>query len=74
MSQPRRYNFSARIVHIPGGDKEAALHVHHEENGLFVYYADYAALRAEYVRLLEGRESVLNIGRDVWLDNKGVQP
>ena len=51
MIQPKRYNFSARIVHIPGGDKEATLQVHHEEGGLFVYHADYAALQAEVERL-----------------------
>ena len=59
MSQPKRYNFSARIVHIPGGDKEAALHFHHEVNGLFVHYSDYELLRQEFSLLAEERYTTI---------------
>ena len=70
MSQPKRYNFSARIVHIPGGDKEAALHFHHEVNGLFVHYSDYELLRQEFSLLAEERYTTI---RALELENERLR-
>ena len=51
MSEPKRFNFSATIVHHIGGEKTAALKYHTEPDGLFVSYEDYARLNAEVERL-----------------------
>jgi hypothetical protein len=45
MSEPKRFNFSATIVHHIGGEKTAALKYHTEPDGLFVSYEDYARLK-----------------------------
>jgi hypothetical protein len=50
MSEPKRFNFSATIVHHIGGEKTAALKYHTEPDGLFVSYEDYARLKAEVER------------------------
>jgi hypothetical protein len=50
MSEPKRFNFSATIVHHIGGEKTAALKYHTEPDGLFVSYEDYARLKAEAER------------------------
>jgi chromosome segregation ATPase len=59
MSEPKRYNFSATIVHHIGGEKTAALKYHTEPDGLFVSYEDYARIKAE-VRLLKEERCFLN--------------
>ena len=51
MSEPKRVNFSAVIVHHIGGEKEAVLRMYFENDGLFVSYEDYARLKAEVERL-----------------------
>jgi len=51
MNDPKRYNFSATIVHQIGGEKTAALKYHADPEGLFVSYEDYARLKAEVERL-----------------------
>ncbi len=51
MSEPKRFNFSATIVHHIVGEKTAALKYHSEPDGLFVSYEDYARLKAENERL-----------------------
>lgn len=51
MSEPKRFNFSATIVHHIDGETTAAIKHHTEPDGLFVSYADYARLKAEVERL-----------------------
>ena len=51
MSEPKRVNFSAVIVHHIGGEKEAMLRMYFENDGMFVSYEDYARLKAEVERL-----------------------
>ena len=58
MSEPKRYNFSATIVHHIGGENTAALKYHREPDGLFVSYEDYARLKAEVERLTKAAEKV----------------
>jgi hypothetical protein len=50
MSEPKRVNFSAVIVHHIGGEKEAVLRMYFENDGMFVSYEDYARLKAEVER------------------------
>jgi hypothetical protein len=47
MSEPKRFNFSATIVHHIDGKTTAAIKYHTEPDGLFVSYEDYARLKAE---------------------------
>ena len=51
MSEPKRFNFSATIVHHIGGEKTAALKYHTDSDGPFVSYEDYARLKTEVERL-----------------------
>ena len=51
MSEPKRFNFYATIVHHIDGEKTAAIKYHTEPDGLFVSYEDYARLKAEVERL-----------------------
>jgi hypothetical protein len=51
MSEPKRYNFSATIVHHIDGEMTAAIKYNTEPDGLFVSYEDYARLKAEVERL-----------------------
>jgi hypothetical protein len=57
MSEPKRFNFSATIVHHIDGEKTAAIKYHTEPDGLFVSYEDYARLKAEVERLRTGGEN-----------------
>jgi hypothetical protein len=59
MSEPKRFNFSATIVHHIGGEKTAALKYHTEPDGLFVSYEDYARLKAEVERLTKAGDNLV---------------
>jgi hypothetical protein len=61
MSEPKRFNFSATIVHHIGGEKTAALKYHTEPDGLFVSYEDYARLKAEVERLTKAGDSMAEL-------------
>jgi hypothetical protein len=58
MSEPKRYNFSATIVHHIDGETTAALKYHTEPDGLFVSYEDYARLKAEVERLTKAGDDL----------------
>ena len=58
MSEPKRVNFSAVIVHHIGGEKEAMLRMYFENDGMFVSYEDYARLKAEVERLRKAGDAM----------------
>jgi hypothetical protein len=58
MSEPKRFNFSATIVHHIDGETTAALKYHTEPDGLFVSYEDYARLKAEVERLTKAGDAM----------------
>jgi hypothetical protein len=60
MSEPKRFNFSATIVHHIDGKTTAALKYHKEHDGLFVSYEDYARLKAEVERLTKAGDWVMS--------------
>jgi hypothetical protein len=60
MSEPKRFNFSATIVHHIDGEKTAAIKYHTEPDGLFVSYEDYARLKAEVERLTKAGDAIVD--------------
>lgn len=58
MSEPKRFNFSATIVHHIDGETSAAIKYHTEPNGLFVSYEDYTRLKAEVERLTKAGDNM----------------
>jgi hypothetical protein len=73
MSEPKRFNFSATIVHHIGEEKTAALKYHTEPDGLFVSYEDYARLKAENARLKTEVEHLMVFCNCTLIPNKELQ-
>ncbi len=73
MSEPKRVNFSAVIVHHIGGEKEAVLRMYFENDGMFVSYEDYARLKAEVERLTKAGDAFVLLLEDEGYDMESIR-